>query len=187
MDLAWTDERTHLTVKNVGLITSSGPNGQNIMSAEWTHQVSYSPGLIAVCIGPGKATVENIRATKEFGVSIASTELAGLASIAGSNSGKEINKIKALEELGFKFYKAKKIKTIMAEGAVLNLECKLVKEITLGDHIMFVGEVVEIAAKPEKKTLAYTRKTYGEVTFNVTKPAEADRKKIAVVLEKYKK
>ena len=35
---------------NVGLITSDGPYGPNVMAAEWTHHISYSPGLIAVNI-----------------------------------------------------------------------------------------------------------------------------------------
>ncbi|MBI2110294.1 hypothetical protein HYT51_00760, partial [Candidatus Woesearchaeota archaeon] len=47
VDLPWGDPRTIKFVTNVGLITSTGPHGDNVMSAEWTHQVSYSPGLIA--------------------------------------------------------------------------------------------------------------------------------------------
>jgi hypothetical protein len=33
-----------------------------------------------------------------------------------------------LEELGYRFYKAKKIDTLMVYGAALNLECSLFKE-----------------------------------------------------------
>ena len=39
----------------VSLITSNGSQGQNVMAAEWTMQVSYEPMLIAVfihCIDP---------------------------------------------------------------------------------------------------------------------------------------
>src|SRR3989344_1725210 len=109
MDLPWGDEKTVQFITNVGLITSTGPYGDNIMAAEWTHHVSYSPGLIAVCIGLNKATLENIRATKEFGVSIAATDQNVIASVAGGSSGKNVDKIKALKELGFKFYRANKI------------------------------------------------------------------------------
>ena len=54
MDLPWGDDCSKKFVTNVGLITSDGPHGPNIMACEWTHHVSYSPGLIAVCIGPEK-------------------------------------------------------------------------------------------------------------------------------------
>ena len=35
----------------IGLITSSGSSGPNIMAYEWTHHLSYKPGLIAVSLG----------------------------------------------------------------------------------------------------------------------------------------
>jgi Flavin reductase like domain len=85
------------------------------------------------CIGPGKAIHENIRASKEFGISLASQQQAALASIAGNSSGREVDK-RVLEELGYRFYKAKKIDTLMVYGAALNLECSLFKEIPLGPH-----------------------------------------------------
>src|SRR3989344_5054157 len=66
MDLPWGDPRSIQFITNVGLITSDGPNGPDIMSSEWTHHISYNPGLIAVCIRPGGATHENIRSSKEF-------------------------------------------------------------------------------------------------------------------------
>ena len=66
MDLPWGEERNKQFVTNVGLITSNGPNGHDIMSAEWTHHVSYSPGLIAVCVNFHDATHENIKATKRM-------------------------------------------------------------------------------------------------------------------------
>lgn len=187
MDLPWGDERTVQFVTNVGLITSTGPYGQNIMSAEWTHHVSYSPGLIAVCIGPGKATYENIRTTKEFGVNIAATDQNVIASIAGGSSGKETDKVKVLEALGYGFYKAKKIKSPMVKGAALNVECRLFKEIPLGDHTMFVGEVVEASLGSGKEPLAYHKGRYWKLTEALEKPEEEERERIRKLLEKYRK
>jgi len=39
--------------------------------------------------------------------------------------------VNTLKELGFEFYKAKKIKTIIIKGTVVNIECIFSKEITL--------------------------------------------------------
>ena len=66
-----------------------------------------------------------------------------LSSIAGGYSGSKYDKINALKELGFEFYDASKIKGLMVKGASLNVECKLFQEITFGDHIMFIGEVMD--------------------------------------------
>ena len=187
MDMPWGDEKTTQFITNVGLITTTGPNGNNIMACEWTHMVSYNPGLIAVCIYPGKATHENIQKTKEFGVSLASTEQTVISSVAGGNTGKKVDKIKALEELGFKFYKAKKIKALMVKDAVLNIECKLVQEIQLGTHTMFVGEIMEASINSTKTPVAYHKGKYGKVEFNIPKPSDQEREKINQIVEKFTK
>lgn len=186
MDIEWGSEGALKFVTNVGLITSDGPNGQNIMAAEWTHHVSYSPGLIAICLGPNKATLENIRKTKEFGVNLASVEHSVISNVAGGASGRDTDKIAALKELGFKFYPGKKISTLMVEGAALNAECRLIKEITLGDHVMLVGEVVE-AAFPQNEPLAYHKGLYWKLNTNIEKPSEKERERIRAVLEKHRK
>ena len=41
----------------------------------------------------------------------------------------------------------------MVKGASLNVECNLYKEITLGDHIMFIGEVIDAVHNPKKTTI----------------------------------
>ena len=184
MDLPWGDEKTVQFITNVGLVTSKGPYGNNIMAAEWTHHVSYSPGFVAVCIGKNKATLENIKASKEFGVSICATDQNVMASVAGGSSGKDTDKVGTLKELGFKFYKAKKINALMVEGAVLNLECKIFKEVELGDHVMLVGEVVEASLNKNKEPLAYHKGKYWKIGENIPKPADEELKKIKNVVEK---
>ena len=187
MDLPWGDERTVKFITNVGLITSNGPHGNNIMAAEWTHHVSYSPGLIAVCVGHGKATLENIQKTNEFGVSICATDQNVMASVAGGSSGKNVDKVSALKELGFKFYKAKKINTLMVEGAVLNIECRLFKEIELGDHVMLVGEVIEASLNKSKEPLAYYKVKYWKIGDDIPKPPQEELERIKVIVEKHAK
>jgi len=146
MSLEWGSDAARKFATNVGLTTSNGPHGYNIMATEWTHHVSYEPSLIAVCLAPDHATTANIKKTKVFGVSICAFDQNILSSVSGGSSGKTTDKIKVLEGLGFEFYKAKKIDVMMVKGASMNAECKLVKEIELGDHIMFVGEAVEVSS-----------------------------------------
>jgi len=187
MDLPWGDETTKQFITNVGLITSDGPFGPNVMACEWTHHISYRPGLIAVCIDPNDATHTNIKETKEFGVNLCATDQTILSSAAGNNSGKVIDKIKALEELGFKFIKAKQIKPLMIKGAVLNVECKLFKEIPLGDHTMFVGEVVQASVNPGKEPVVYHQGKYWQIGQNILDPSSEELKKIKKIVQKFKK
>ena len=43
----------------------------------------------------------------------------------------------------------------MLKGASLNVECTLFQEISFGDHIMFIGEVMDATNNPEKQSLIY--------------------------------
>ena len=186
MELPWNDRRSNKFATTIGLITSSGPSGTNIMACEWTHHLSYKPGLIAVSLGPTKTTVANIRHTKEFGINLCGVDQSILSSIAGGYSGNDYDKISALKELGFKFYNANHIKTLMVNEASLNVECTLYKEITLGDHIMFIGEVIDAIHNPKKQPLVYHDGKYW-LLQSLNKPSLDERKRVREVLEKHKK
>ena len=144
------------------------------------------PGLIAVSINPTSATLKNIRETKEFGVSLAANDQNILASVSGGSTGTETDKIKVLEELGFEFYKAKNIDVMMVKGAALNLECKLIKEIELGSHIMFVGEVVDVIVN-DKEPLGMHKGRYWKMETPIEKPPQKELDKINKITEKHSK
>lgn len=185
MDLPWGSEFSAKFITNVGLITSDGPHGVNIMAAEWTHHVSYSPGMIAVCIGFDKATDANIMKTKEFGVSLASNDQTILASVAGGSSGKEYDKIAAATKLGFGFVPSKHIKPPLVKGAALTLECRLVNASDVGDHRMFIGEVLDATSGAEP--VAYHGGKYWHITSPAAKPSEKERARIHDIVESCRK
>lgn len=171
---------------NVGLITSNGKWGQNVMSCEWTHQISHDPNLVIVCIRPGKATYENILETKEFGISIAAFDQNVLSSVAGNNHGKVVNKIPLLEEMGVEFYDAKTINTLMVSGAVLNAECKLIQHVDVGDHPLLIGEV-QSYSELEKEPLIYHRGKYFKLGERIHKPQMSELENIEALIKKYTK
>ncbi len=187
MDIPWGSDPAKKFVTNVGLITSSGPHGDNIMSAEWTHQVSYQPGMILISLKTTEATYDNIINSKEFGMNLSAQDQNVLASVAGGNSGKNIDKIAVLKELGFKFFKAKKIKSLMVEGATLNVECKLVSKIEIGDHVAFIGEAVEVYPVTEKEPLVYHGQKFWKFGENIPWPSEPETNKIKAIVEKHTK
>ncbi len=186
MDLPWGDERTKKFVTNVGVITSNGHYQNDIMACEWTHHVSYSPGLIAVCIRANDATHANISSKEEFGVNICSSDQNILSSIAGNYSGKDTDKIGALKELGFKFFKAKKINVLMVQGAAMNAECRLFKKIELGDHTTFVGEIVELYPLNNKAPLVYHAQKYWKFGTQIKKPSKKEMEKIKEIIVRWK-
>lgn len=145
----------------VSLITSYGPQGKNVMAAEWTMQISYNPLLIAVFIHKGSITLDNIKSTKKFGINMASEKQSTLVSIAGGYSRKEIDKLKVYDL--FKITESKKTHLPMICGCVVNAECKLIAIKKIGDHDMVVGEVISIKHDETKKPLVYHRNRYFQV------------------------
>jgi flavin reductase (DIM6/NTAB) family NADH-FMN oxidoreductase RutF len=186
MDIAWGSEAARKFVANVGLITSDGPNGPNVMACEWTHHVSYEPGLILISVGADSTTAENIRATGEFGVSLAADSHSIASSIAGSSHRRDVNKIGALAELGVEFYDARHIKAPMISGAAMNAECRVVETKELGDQILFLGEVVDIQAS-EAAPLVYHGGRYCKVTEPIQKPPPEVLDNVKSVVKKYRK
>lgn len=186
MDIQWGSAESRKFVTNVGLITSNGPYGHNIMAAEWTHHVSYSPGLIMVNVGFDKATEANIKKSKVFGVNLAAVDQNIAASIAGGSTGKEIDKIAVLKELGVEFYKAQEINVLMVKGAALNAECKIIKAVKLGDHHAFIGEALTVSAT-DKQPIIYSDGKYWKFGEQVMKPPTEELEKIKNVIEKYRK
>lgn len=187
MDLEMSKPWMRKFVTNVGIVTSDGPWGPNAMACEWTHQMSYSPFLIALNIDGEDATAENIAATKEFGVNLVSESQNVLCSISGKFTGKETDKIALLKEFGAVFYKAKRIKAPMLKGASMNAECRLVKTEALGDHTVFVGEVTEISGEESASPILYHNGGYWRVGENVQKPPPEVLESIIRLGKKYSK
>lgn len=145
----------------VGLITTKGSRGRNVMAAEWTMHISYEPMLIAVFVHDSP-TYWNIQETQVFGVNIASDDQAELVNIAGGYSGTEIDKL-GIPGI-FKTCDAKHIDVPMIKGCALNAECKVAMIEKIGDHIMIVGEAVRATFDEKKFPLIYTRGNYHELS-----------------------
>ena len=187
MDLPWDDARTGQFITNVGLITSDGPHGPNIMAAEWTHLVSHEPGLIAVCAARNGATAANAHATRQFGVNLASQPQVAVCQVAGSHSGRDVDKLAALKELGWGFYPGRRIRPLMLRDAALNAECTLVREIELGDHLMLVGEVLEVGDPGDIRPVAFRGGKYCELGRRIPKPAEPELRRVREVVAKHRR
>ncbi|MCZ6648917.1 MAG: flavin reductase family protein [Thaumarchaeota archaeon] len=186
MNLSWGDSTTSQFITNVGLITSDGVYGPNIMSAEWTYLLAYKPATLAVSIGKDTATFSNIRESKEFGVSLCSSEQSVMASVSGTYTGKNVDKIAALGEIGFTFYQAKKIRVPMVSFAAANIECELSQQIIFGENTLLIGGIIESSVSG-KDPLAYHRGAYWTMNHRLERSSEEDRKKVREIVESHRK
>ena len=75
----------------------------------------------------------------------------------------------------------------MVKDAVLNIECKLFKEISIGDHTMFIGEIIETNLNKNKEPLAYHKGKLWILNQDIPKPLQHELEKISKIIEKFKK
>ena len=170
------DKAQRCFVTGVGMITSTGSLGRNVMAAEWTIQISYEPLLIAIFVHDSTATLKNIRETKEFGINVASDQQTSLVNIAGGYSRTEIDKLKVRRS--FRFLKSRHIKAPLIAGCIVNAECKLFAIKKLGDHVMVVGRVITMRYDETKKPLVYHTGRYyqiGTIIESIRQPVKVDK------------
>ena len=75
----------------------------------------------------------------------------------------------------------------MVVGAVLSIECRLLKDVELGDHVMMVGEVIDVSLNKGKEPLAYYKVKYWKIGDNIPKPQQEELERIKAIVEKHAK
>ena len=133
----------------VVLVTSKYGEKENVMTAAWCFPLSMDPPLFGVSVSRKRLSHELISGGKGFGINLADGKMEKEALGAGRSSGREKDKFaeigieKEYGELGIPLMK----------GSPVSIECKLVQEIETGDHVLFVGEAVNVIKRREAKGL----------------------------------
>lgn len=115
---------------------------KNIMVAAAFHFYSFKPPSVMVGIKPEKYTYELISSMKEFAINIPNKDQLEKIHICGSVSGRNEDKY---EKSSFTSQKGEKIDSYIIKECPVNLECKVVHEISYeGSHKWFIGEIKSV-------------------------------------------
>ncbi|MFP3951759.1 MAG: flavin reductase family protein [Candidatus Bathyarchaeia archaeon] len=137
-----------ISVKNAGqlfptvctLATCADEEGNgNIITLGWAMKTSGDPPMVAISVKPSRHSHDLIKDGGEFVLSIPTEEVLSELHYCGRNSGRDVNKF---EETGLTPVTGERVNAPLIGECAANLECKLVSELTTGDHTIFVGEVV---------------------------------------------
>jgi flavin reductase (DIM6/NTAB) family NADH-FMN oxidoreductase RutF len=129
------------------VIGTYGPDGRpNIMTAAWGGIACSKPPCISVSLREATLTYHNIQQAGAFTVNIPSEKHFKEADFAGMVSGRECDKFK---ETGLTPGKSKLVNAPIVEEFPYALECRLVRQVELGLHTMFIGEIVGMVADSE--------------------------------------
>lgn len=142
-------------------ITSKIGQEVNSMTAAWSMPVSANPPLFAFAIKKIRHTWSFIENSKEFTVTFFDEENAQKAHGIGRISGREGNKLKALN---ITLKESEKINTPYIEDGYFSMECKVKSIYTEGDHELVIGEVLKVHEINDNKPLLYlSNDEYGVV------------------------
>jgi len=135
------------------VIGSREGNRLNGQIANTVFQVTSDPPTIAVSINKQNLTHEFISGSKVFTASILSQETP-LSFIGhfGFKSGREVDKLKDVN------YKLGEVKApIVLDHSIAYLETKVINQIDVGTHSIFIGEIVgaDVLNEGEPMTYAY--------------------------------
>ena len=161
------EESKRFFTSSVALVTASFRGTENVMSAEWSLRVSIEPYLVAVFVGFERGTLPLIDRSGEFGLSYCSEDQALLAHVAGRYSINEGTEKWTMAE--FRKFSGKFIQAPLIGGCTLNLECRVVNRFVTGDHVEFVGEVLNAFYDSEKRPLIYRGGKYFKIGERVQK------------------
>ena len=119
--------------------------------------VSADPPLMLVCVDKSSNTLPGLRHSRKFVVNYLSAGRGDLANIFAS---KEPDKFQ-----GVSWRPASNGMPWLHTDTIAHAECAITQEIEAGDHLVFVGAVIDgQPPAPGTKPLMYFRRTYGTWT-----------------------
>jgi flavin reductase (DIM6/NTAB) family NADH-FMN oxidoreductase RutF len=129
------------------VLGSKGEDGAAAMVATWITQVSFKPPLVAAAIETGSSMRANIEKLGHFSVNLLPAGGKGVAKDflkSHTAAGHRIH--------GHEFVGAKNGSPFLAEAAAA-IECRVIERFKTGDHLLFVGEVVDVVVNGEEDIL----------------------------------
>ena len=123
------------------IVTSHSQGKDNAMAVAWHTAISREPPIYCVSISPERFSHGLIVESGEYVVNFMPYEKGVLvASVAGC-SGRDLDKFPALEIAA---RPGSQVKAPVLEDAIAAYECRVIERYPLGDHDLFVGEIVAV-------------------------------------------
>lgn len=129
------------------LVSCRNKKGEdNALAVAYACNCSYDPPMVMVGIVPSRYSYHMVKETGVFVVNLVPEELKKEFVYLGSHSGRDEDKLKALD---MKIGEGDKVNAPVLLDCPVNIECTVVDSIKTGSHEMFVGKVECVHAKEE--------------------------------------
>ncbi|MCC8369065.1 MAG: flavin reductase family protein [Rickettsia endosymbiont of Oxypoda opaca] len=139
----------------VTVITTSYNNKFFGFTANSFTSVSLTPPLVSFCLDEKAFSVDGFSNSDKFAISILAENQ---ADISKHFSKHQLNKF-----LNISYTQGEYTGCPLIDEAICHVECRKVTSYNVGDHIIFIGEVINTAIKNDSNPLLYFLKSYQEL------------------------
>jgi 3-hydroxy-9,10-secoandrosta-1,3,5(10)-triene-9,17-dione monooxygenase reductase component len=136
-----------------GLDQNGEPAGLTCQSFS---SLSIEPPLILVCLGKASRSWAQIEPTGRFGVSILAEEQQEVCATLGRPAADKVDVVP---------WRASRNGSVYIEGALAVIDCEIGAIHEAGDHLVVIGEVVDLAVGEDGAPLLFYRGSYSKGAF----------------------
>lgn len=137
----------------------------NIITVAWAGTVCSDPAMLSISVRPERYSYDLIKETGEFVVNLVTKDLVYATDYCGVKSGRDVDKFK---EMKLTPLPSQKLRVPGIAESPVNIECRVVRELELGSHTMFVGEVLNVTVEDKylNETGKFELNSTGLVTYS---------------------
>lgn len=137
----------------------------NIITVAWAGTVCSDPAMLSISVRPERYSYNIIKETGEFVVNLVTKDLVFATDYCGVKSGRDVDKFR---EMKLTPLVSQKVSAPGIAESPVNIECKVVQELALGSHTMFVAEVVNVTVEDTymNETGKFELNSTGLVTYS---------------------
>jgi flavin reductase (DIM6/NTAB) family NADH-FMN oxidoreductase RutF len=111
----------------------------NLITIAWAVPLSISPPTVGILVAPKRYSHELIEKSREFTINVPTMAILEKVVKCGKVSGRTHDKF---AEFGLTPIPGRKVSAPAVKECVAHIECRLANSIKVGDHTLFVGEVL---------------------------------------------
>jgi len=147
----------------IGMAMGTVPSGCSIFTVEhagrssgvlvsWVQQAAFEPPSISVCVKRGRPIVELIEASKRFMLNVIGEDPTAMFRHFGRGFTLDEDAFAGLQTTPTDFGP-------MIDGCIAHLGCRVNQKVAVGDHDLYVAEVVAAASVNGAKPYTHLRST----------------------------
>lgn len=122
------------------LVVGGTLDAADTLTVSWLNIVASTPPTVAMGLRNSRHTLNLIRSNSEFTVNVPSTTLAAQVDYCGTTSGRNADKF---AETGLTLSASTMVGPPIIDQCPFNLECRVTKEVEVGEYVLVLGEIVE--------------------------------------------